>query len=151
MVKIKAQLTESATKLVRNKKEITFVDSNGDKHERSAKVVYLSDVPDATTRLYALELEADNAAHTLKPSTRVHLQLTTPEEETVIAVPSLSILREESAAYVFVINGNKAEKRKVELGRVNGPYQEVISGVTLEDSLVVSGQHALTEGQTIQQ
>ncbi len=149
-VKIKAQLMQSAVKLVGNKKELIYIDSDGDGKPNKAKVVYMAGVPDASTKLYALELEADNADGTLKPASRVRIQLTTQEEENVVAVPALSILKEGTDAFVFVLDGNKASKRKVELGRVNGAYQEVLSGVALGDSIVVSGQHGLAEGQTVE-
>ncbi|TVX92371.1 efflux RND transporter periplasmic adaptor subunit [Paenibacillus agilis] len=150
-VKIKAHLTESAVKLVGSKKRLTFRDSNGNgaDSDRTAKVVHLSDVPDAATRMYTLELEAVNRDHVLKPLSRVHLQLTTIAEETVAAVPSLSIVREGRAAYVFVLNGNKAEKREVQLGRVKGPYQEVLSGIKIGEQLVVSGQHNIEAGEVV--
>ncbi|MCD9021805.1 efflux RND transporter periplasmic adaptor subunit [Cohnella silvisoli] len=148
-VKIKAQLTQTAADLARNKREIVFYGSDNDSLKRKAKVISLAEIPDASTKLYALELEADNADGSLIPASRVQLQLTTPEEENVVAVPSLSILREGQETYVFVLNGSKAEKRKVSLGRINGIYQEVLQGVSVGDQLVVSGQHALKEGQTV--
>ncbi len=149
-VKIKAQLTLSAVELVGNKQELIFIDSNGNGKPKKAKVVYLAGVPDASTKLYALELEADNADGALKPASRVRVQLTTQEEENVVAVPALSILKEGTDAFVFVLDGNRASKRKIELGRVNGPYQEVLSGVALGEPIVVSGQHGLEEGQTVE-
>ena len=149
-VKIKAQLTQSAVELVGDKQELIYVDSSGSGQPRKAKVVYVAGVPDAGTKLYALELEADNADGALKPASRVRIQLTTQEEETVIAVPALSIVKEGTDAFVFVLDGNKASKRKVELGRVNGSYQEVLDGVALGEPIVTSGQHGLEEGQIVE-
>ncbi|WP_372632210.1 efflux RND transporter periplasmic adaptor subunit [Cohnella sp.] len=149
-VKIKANLTQSAVELVGDKKELIYIDSNGDGKPRKAKVAYLAGVPDTGTKLYALELEADNADGALKPASRVRIQLTTPEEENVVAVPALSILKEGTDAFVFVMNGNTASKRRVELGRVNGSYQEVLKGVDIGEQVVVSGQHGLEEGQTVE-
>ncbi len=149
-VKIKAKLTQSAVKLVGNKKELIYIDSDGDGKPKKAKIVYMAGVPDASTKLYALELEADNADGALKPASRVRIQLTTQEEENVVAVPALSIVKEGTDAFVFVLDGNKASKRKIELGRVNGAYQEVLGGVSLGDPIVVSGQHGLEEGQIVE-
>jgi RND family efflux transporter MFP subunit len=148
-VKLKAWLSETAVELVRGKKELVFTASD-DGTARKAKVLHLAEVPDAATRLYALELESDNADRALKPTERVQLQLTTKEEENVVAVPSLSIIREGRATFVFVANGSKAEKREVKLGRVNGPFQEVLQGVSAGERLIVSGQHSLADGQTIE-
>jgi RND family efflux transporter MFP subunit len=148
-VKLKAQLTEPAAQLAGNKKELAFKLSNDDGTQRKAKVIYLASIPDASTRLYAMELEVDNTDHAIKPASRVQLQLTTPEEENVVAVPSLSVLREGTETFVFVLAANKAEKRPVTLGRINGPYQEVLKGLNVGDILIVSGQHALEQGQSV--
>ncbi|WP_186438182.1 efflux RND transporter periplasmic adaptor subunit [Cohnella terricola] len=149
-VKLKASLSETAASLARNKDELVFLTSDRQGASRKAKVVYLAELPDSNTRLYGLELEVDNTDLALKPSSRVQVQLTTPEEENVVAVPSLSIVREGSDTFVFLLNGTKAEKRKVELGRINGPYQEVIGGIKVGETLVVSGQHSLQDGQTVE-
>jgi len=149
-VKLKANLTETAIQLVADKKELVFRESGENGVQRKAKIIYAAEVPEASTKLYALELEADNADRSLKPSARVQLQLTTPEEENVVAVPSLSVLREGTDTFVFVLDRAKAAKRAVRLGRINGPYQEVLSGVSAGDELIVSGQHGLQDGQTVE-
>mgnify|MGYP002402729018 CR=1 FL=1 len=150
-VKLKARLSEAAAELVQGKKELVFTTSDDEDRLRQATVVHLAEVPDVATKLISLELEADNGDRSLKISSRVQLQLTTPDEENVVAVPSLSVLREGRDTFVFVLNGNKAEKRKVRLGRVNGPYQEVLQGLGVGDRLIVSGQQALEDGQTVEQ
>ncbi|WP_256757525.1 efflux RND transporter periplasmic adaptor subunit [Cohnella sp. WQ 127256] len=149
-VKLKAQLTETAAQLARNKLELVFKDSKGDDKLRKAKVIYLSELPDVSTKLYPIELVVDNGDRSLKPGSRVQIQLTTPEEENVVAIPSISIIREGKETYTFLQNGSKAEKRRIVLGRVNGPYQEVLEGLKIGDQLIISGQHALTDGQTIE-
>ncbi|QJD82610.1 efflux RND transporter periplasmic adaptor subunit [Cohnella herbarum] len=148
-VKLKAQLTETAAQLARNKREIVFKNAGDGESQRKAKVVYLSELPDAGTKLYDFELEVENTDRSLKPASRVQIQLTTPEEESVIAIPSLSIVREGTETFAFVLNGNKAEKRKIVPGRINGPYQEILEGLKIDDRLIVSGQHALKDGQTV--
>ncbi|MFC4597890.1 efflux RND transporter periplasmic adaptor subunit [Cohnella hongkongensis] len=149
-VRLKAQLTEASAQLVQGKKELAFMPTGGEGSPRKATVIHLAEVPDAATRLYALELEADNSDGSLKPASRAHLQLTTPEEENVLVVPSLGVVREGRDTFVFVANGSQAEKREVRLGRINGTVQEVLSGLQEGERLIVSGQHALEDGQSIQ-
>jgi multidrug efflux pump subunit AcrA (membrane-fusion protein) len=50
---------------------------------------------------------------------------------------------------VFVQQGDHYEKRKVQLGRINGEYQEVTSGLKEGEQLVVSGQSTLKDGQKV--
>lgn len=78
------------------------------------------------------------------------MELTTVAEENVIAVPSLSIVREGSETFVMLSNAGTAEKRAVKLGRINGVYQEVQEGLKEGETVVVSGQHTLSDGQKIE-
>lgn len=149
-VKITADLTEEYAELARNKKEIVYYTSEDPDNKKTAQVVYLTELPDATTKMYTLELAADNSDGALKPGTRVQVQLTTEEEEVQISVPSLSVVRDGSDTYVFVLNGTTAEQRPVKLGRVNGSNQEILSGLSEGEQIIVSGQYALTDGQQVE-
>ena len=148
-VVIKAQLTEEAAKLVRGKKELTYYvpDEN---IKAKAPIKYLSDVVDAQSKSYDLELEVANSDLALKPGMKVQVQLAEEEEQIVVTVPTLSIVREDGETYVFVLVGDTVEKRKVELGRLNELNQEVLSGVKEGEQLVVSGQHQLKDKEKVQ-
>ncbi|PYI50241.1 efflux RND transporter periplasmic adaptor subunit [Paenibacillus flagellatus] len=146
---IKAQLTENSAKLVGNKQELVYyVPVSTEKAK--AKVKYLSGSMDAQSKTYELELETANANGTLKPGTKVQIQLTTEEEQVVLTVPTLSVVREGGDAFVFVLTGDTVEKRKIELGRLNGLNQEVLSGVKEGEQLVVSGQNQLKDKEKVQ-
>ncbi|MGG4144906.1 efflux RND transporter periplasmic adaptor subunit [Paenibacillus algorifonticola] len=149
-ISIKTELSEPAAGLARGKSELVYYNSENPSVKKKAKVVYLASVPNAKTRMYALELTTDNADGSLKPGSRVQVELTTVAEENVIAVPSLSIVREGSETFVMLSNAGTAEKRAVKLGRVNGVYQEVLEGLKEGETVVVSGQHTLSDGQKIE-
>ncbi|SFF46499.1 RND family efflux transporter, MFP subunit [Paenibacillus algorifonticola] len=149
-ISIKTELSEPAAELARGKSELVYYNSENPSVKKKAKVVYLASVPNAKTRMYALELTTDNADGSLKPGSRVQVELTTVAEENVIAVPSLSIVREGSETFVMLSNAGTAEKRAVKLGRINGVYQEVIEGLKEGETVVVSGQHTLSDGQKIE-
>lgn len=147
---IKAELSETSAELARNKKELVYYNSDNPSVKKTAKIIYLAELPSASTRLYSLELEAVNTDKLLLPGDRVQVELTTAEEENVIAVPALSIVREGGDTFVYILNNNVAEKRVVELGRMNGTYQEVMAGLAEGEQIVVSGQHTLEDGQKIE-
>ncbi|ULL18085.1 efflux RND transporter periplasmic adaptor subunit [Paenibacillus sp. H1-7] len=148
-IKVKAELSESAAKLARGKQELTFYSADNPTKLLKGRVTYLADVMNAQTKSFSLELEAVNTDGYLKPGTRVQVQLNSVEEQQVIAVPSLSIVREGSNAFVFILKGDTVEKRPVKLGRVNETYQEIVEGLTLGEELVVSGQHHLKDKQKV--
>ncbi len=148
-IKIKADLTESAAKLVEGKKELTFY-VPGSSEKMKGKITYLAKVMSPQSKSYPLELEVPNADMKLRPGMKVQVQLTNEAEQVVVAIPTTSIVREGSETYVFVLAGDHAERRKVELGRLNGSVQEVISGVKENDQLIISGQHQLKDKEKVQ-
>uniref|UniRef100_UPI00135BF63A efflux RND transporter periplasmic adaptor subunit n=1 Tax=Paenibacillus puerhi TaxID=2692622 RepID=UPI00135BF63A len=148
-VKIKAELTEEAAALVRGKTELTFyVPGSADKTK--AKVNYLADVVGAQSKSYALELEVPNPDRKLRPGTKAQILLTEEPDQIVVTVPTLSVVREGGDTYVFVLVGDTAEKRKVQLGRLNETIQEVLSGVKEGEQLIISGQNQLKDKEKVQ-
>ncbi|WP_051236012.1 efflux RND transporter periplasmic adaptor subunit [Paenibacillus pinihumi] len=149
-VVIQVKLTEQAASLVRGKQELVFYTPDHRDTKLKANINSLDTFANPKTRMYAMELEADNPGGIIKPGGRVHVQLTTEDEENVVAVPSLSIVREGDETFVYVVKGTKAEKRKVQLGRLNGVYQEIISGLSEKEQLVTSGQHQLKDADQVE-
>lgn len=148
-IRIKAQLTESSAKLVRGKQELIYY-VPGSTERPKAKISYLSDTMDAQSKSYELELEVANSNGALKPGSKVQVQLTLEQEQIVLNVPTLSVVREGGDSFVFVLVGDTVEKRKVELGRLSELNQEVISGVKEGEQLVVSGQNQLKDKEKVQ-
>ncbi|MEK8129786.1 efflux RND transporter periplasmic adaptor subunit [Paenibacillus filicis] len=149
-VKIKAELTEEAAALIRGKQELNFY-VPGVTDRIKAKVSYLADVLGAQSKSYALELEVPNADRKLKPGTKAQILLTEEQDQVVVTVPSLSVVREGGDTYVFVLTGgDTAEKRKVQLGRLNETIQEVLSGVKEGEQLIISGQNQLKDKEKVQ-
>jgi multidrug efflux pump subunit AcrA (membrane-fusion protein) len=148
-IRIKAQLTESSAKLVRGKQELIYY-VPGSTERPTAKISYLSDTMDAQSKSYELELEVANPNGALKPGSKVQVQLTLEQEQIVLNIPTLSVVREGGDSFVFVLVGDTVEKRKVELGRLSELNQEVISGVKEGEQLVVSGQNQLKDKEKVQ-
>ncbi|NRF90830.1 efflux RND transporter periplasmic adaptor subunit [Paenibacillus frigoriresistens] len=148
-IKIKTELTETNFLLVKGKQELIYYNPDSPDKKGTAKISYLAPIMSAATKTYTLELEVPNSDHQLQPGSRFMVQLTTETEEQVVAVPSLSVIREESDTFVFVQQGDQYQKRKVKLGRINGEYQEVIDGVKDGEKLVTAGQNTLKDGQKV--
>lgn len=148
-IKIRALLTAQAAAAVRGKSELQFY-VPGSKAMYTGQITYLADVVDTQTNAYELTLSVGNPDFGLKPGMKVQVRLTEAAEEEVVAVPTLSIVREGAENYVYVLVGDKAVKRHVELGRLNELNQEILSGVTAGEQLIVSGQHQLTDGEQVQ-
>ncbi|WP_068619748.1 efflux RND transporter periplasmic adaptor subunit [Paenibacillus tuaregi] len=146
---IKAELSEEAAGLVRGKKVLSLYYADKPSEARRIKVDYIAKVPSSTTRLYTLQLTADNQDGFFTPGSRVQVQLTTEEEEQSVSVPSSSIVREGTDAYILILEGEIVHKRKITLGRIQDIYQEVLKGAAVGEKLVISGQHMLKDGDKV--
>jgi HlyD family secretion protein len=149
-VKIKSQLTESAANLVRGKTELTFY-IPGVTEKAQAKLSFLSNVINGQSKAYDLELEVPNPDGKLKPGSKAQVELTKEDDQVVPVVPSLSIVREGGDSFVYILNGDTVQKRKVELGRLNETNQEIISGIKEGETLVISGQHQLKDQDKVKE
>jgi multidrug efflux pump subunit AcrA (membrane-fusion protein) len=147
-IKIHASLSQAAYQEVQEKKELKF-HLSGSSDMLTGKISYLGSVVNSQTHAYDLEMEVPNEELTLKPGMKVQVQLNDVQDQNVIVVPTTSIVREGADTYVFVLNNDIAEKRKVELGRLKDANQEVISGLKENEVLIVSGQQQLKDKEKV--
>lgn len=149
-IKLKTELTESSYQLVQGKKELVYYDPTYPDKKAKAAVSYLAPIVSATSKTYTLEMLLPNPEGQLQPGKRYMVQLTSESEEQVLAIPSLSVIREDSDTYVFVEEGGLYHKRKVKLGRINAEFQEVLDGLKEGEKLVVTGQSQMKDGQKVE-
>ena len=71
------------------------------------------------------------------------------EKNEVLAVPRASIVGDLQNAKVYVVEGEKAVLRKVEVGSVFGKNIQIKNGLLAGETVVVSGQINLEDGMTI--
>ncbi|MCR8635376.1 efflux RND transporter periplasmic adaptor subunit [Paenibacillus radicis (ex Xue et al. 2023)] len=148
-IKIKAQLNEDATKYVRGKKELTYY-LPGISKKNKGEISYLAPVIDPQTKAYELNLEVPNKDAGLKPGMKLRVQLTEEQEQMVVVIPTQSVVKEGEDNFVFVLARDTVEKRNVQLGRINEPLQEVLSGIKEGEQLIISGQNQLKDKDKVQ-
>lgn len=143
-IKVHADLTEAEMKYVRGKTEVSFTLPNSTETLKGT-VQYLADVMSPQSKTYVLELTVPNSDQKLKSGMRVKLQLGGDAKQTVVVVPTASIVKDGNDSYVYIVAGDQAEKRKVTLGRTWETNREALSGVKAGEQLVVLGQQELKD------
>ncbi len=84
------------------------------------------------------------------PGMYADVRLTTERHEDAIVVPKRALVREDEAAYVFVVQPDETAKRvKLELGLEDAEQAEVLAGLAVGDEVVVAGQAGLSDGGMI--
>jgi len=144
-VRISVPIPEELIRYVRGKTAFT-IESSGQK--QTAQVVSLGDVPEGSK--YPLVLEADNTALGLKSGMKVNVYVTDESQRHALAVPANAILHENGMPHIFVIRGDRVEKRQIVTGRLHEGYQEILSGAQENEWLAVTGISSLKDQEQVQ-
>ena len=99
---------------------------------------------------YPVRVRIANEEGLIKPGMYAELSIETEKPKNVLAVPKIAVLHENGNDYVFVAEGQTAIKRKIEKGIAFGTYFEVLSGLEKGESIVVSGQAYLDDGDVLE-
>ena len=116
--------------------------------EFSGKVVEVSSSKDMMKRAFGVDLEFDNEDCMCKSGVIAEIKIDVYENPKALLVPRKIINTDENGKYVFVVNNDKAEKRYVKIGKEND-YLEVISGLNVNDAVVVKGNNKLSDGMKV--
>lgn len=112
------------------------LDNNG----KNYNVLVTKVLPEVKDGQFSIELNFSDAE---KPDNLkigmtfgVKLKLSADTQSTMI--PKGNFFKDTSGKWIFVVNGNKAEKRNVTIGRENPLYYEVTSGLKKGEKVIVS-------------
>lgn len=110
-------------------------------------VDYIYPTIESTTRTARVRISLDNENGKLKPGAYADIRFDTRETNDTsqgLAVPSQAILQDSRGAHVIIALGDgRFEPRKVRIGRSANGRTEILSGISLGDQIVSSGQFML--------
>jgi cobalt-zinc-cadmium efflux system membrane fusion protein len=103
------------------------------------RVGVVSDAVDPTTRTLHVRVILPNADARIKPAMFGTIRILRSSTQGIL-VPTSAVIREGNEAYIFVGKGNgRFERRNVKLGRTLDGSLEILSGVTVGDTIVSDG------------
>ncbi|MDO9464439.1 MAG: efflux RND transporter periplasmic adaptor subunit [bacterium] len=114
------------------------------------KVSMVSPVIDLTTRTAPLEIEISNPEHILKSGMFARVRIDVLEHKGVPYILRDAVIRENGEMYCFIIKDGKACKRKIITGMSEEDKIEVTDGIQEGDSVVITGQQGLKDGQAVE-
>jgi RND family efflux transporter MFP subunit len=100
-------------------------------------VATVGDTIDPTTRTYHVRMLIDNADHRLKAGVFAHIEITPEAKTGILLVPREAVRSEDGQTRVLVVRDGRAVPVRVELGIVDESRAEVLSGLTLDDAVIV--------------
>jgi RND family efflux transporter MFP subunit len=113
----------------------------------SGKVTVNNPMVDPRMRTFRVRIEVANPSEQLVDGMFARVKLLTGKR-TALAVSrdALHRLPGSGTFYVFIVQGDKAEKRTIKIKKVGDKYAEVLEGLVKEERVVVSGAGRLRAG-----
>ncbi len=112
-------------------------------------VVNISPIIDRASQTCDIEIESPNPGYKLKPGMFTRVELTISEQKGVPVIPTDALLKEGKETFVYVVNGDKALKKKVVTGINDGTKTEILTGLKADEQLIVAGYHNLRDGMSV--
>lgn len=110
-----------------------------------AHVTGISPRIDPKTHTLRVQALVDNPHGRLKPGLFARADLGIADRANVPMIPEEAVLQRSDGSVVFrLTEGNRVERRVVQLGSFHDGRVEIVSGLTLGDQVVVRGQDGLT-------
>lgn len=115
----------------------------------SATVYAMAAGSDARTGSYAVVIRWENRCENLRSGMSAVASISVQNDLVTLLIPGSAIGDGGDEAFVWVVDGNTAEKRTVETGRRMGDRVEVLTGLDEGEIIAVSAISSLTEGRRV--
>jgi len=118
--------------------------------EFMAKVSQIAQSVNPATGTYEVELTLDGKGKRLLSGFVAKANILSSSEKTLLMVPIEALVEaDEKDAFVFLLEGGIAKKTAVKIGQIWQNKVVVMSGLNLENSLIVFGANFLSDGQKV--
>lgn len=139
-----AEIKERDIGAVKVAQEATFTVLPYGAEKFHGKVVLLGNEVEAQSRTLEVRIAVDNADGRLKPGMFADVEIVTTVLENVLLIPDSALQSEGEKQIVFVaLDGNKFEKRVVQLGLEQQGQVQVLDGVKAGEKVVTVGSFIL--------
>ena len=145
VVNAEVSVTESVIPYITKETKATVSIESAGLNNIEGTVNVVSSVKSDTTGMYTIKVTLDNSENKIKVGMFADILLETESVENAMVIPNDSIMQTEDAYYVYVANGDIAEKRVVTTGITNNEFTQIIKGLDKGESVIVSGKEYLSE------
>ena len=104
----------------------------------------------AVSRTFTVELKVPaRLAGQLRPNQVAQVRIQNYRAPSVPVLPVDAVQKDETNSFVFVVEGGKAAKRIIQLGKTYNGKVEVSAGLKADDKVITAGYQNLNEGQAV--
>jgi HlyD family secretion protein len=146
---VKANITEEQLPLVQEGNTFTvLIQSIGESVQ--GKVTFISPITEQQSRSYPIEITVEEVPDTMKPGMVAKILLSQKEvQEEQIVIPIKAVIPSEGKYYVFVVDGERALKREVSIGKENSESVVITNGLSAGEQIIVKGQLTLKDNTLV--
>lgn len=129
-----------------NQGQSGIIDFNG----KEIKVFVAKVIPEIKNGRFQVELNFDSSEHLdLQQGLSFAVRLNLSEKTKSLILSKGSFFEETSGKWIFVVSGNKAERRQIEINRENPLYYEIAKGLKAGEKVVTSSYKDYKEAQVL--
>jgi len=110
---------------------------------------FLSPAPASNARLYNLELKLDNPTGKILPGMFVRAAIIKQQIADAMVVPLYSVISRNDRHFVYIAEDDRAVKKEVQLGYLEGWKVHIVKGLKTGDLVLVEGQRGVEDAQRI--
>lgn len=103
----------------------------------------------AVSRTFRTKIKLDNTDGSLKAGMFANVQVLTGDSVQVLTVPQQAVVQKQGSYYVFVVEDDKAIRRQIEIGQVDGSTIAVTSGLQAGEQVIASSVNRMKDGAVV--
>lgn len=107
------------------------------------KISQISPVVNADTRTFQSVLQIDNSKRLLRPGMFIKAFILSEKRDGTIVIPKETVISRQDGKVVFVVENGIASEKKITTGLESMDVVEVVSGLKVNDRLVIAGFETL--------
>ncbi len=149
-IKLLVQVPESDLSRVKAGAKVAITIDAWPKTDFNGYVKKISPTVDYLSRTVKAEMAVGNQGLKLRPGMYGRAVINVRHYTKGVVIPTSAIIEREIGKLVFVLNGDKAVARNIEVELDLGDRTAVKSGLLLGDELIISGHHSVTDGSAVE-
>jgi multidrug efflux pump subunit AcrA (membrane-fusion protein) len=115
----------------------------------NARIIEISPVVDPQSRTLGLKLALDRQDNRIKTGMFAKIKIITEKKNNIVKIPAQCLIKRYGVYYVFVVNGDRVEKREVNPGIEIDNKLEVTAGLVPDEVVVIRGQTLLEDNAKV--
>jgi len=123
------------------------VSSSGDR--LNGRIDLVNPLVDPESGTIKVTVEVQQYPPTTRPGDFVEVSIVTDSHSDTLLVPRVAVVTERGQRSVYVVDGETAHQRPVEIGFEDDLNAEIVTGLEPGEMVVIQGQRALRDGQPV--